>query len=163
MINKIVFCLADKPESFSFDFDYFTILKDGTITYENVTKYTGFGNSEFGNIESILLNMDRFDLIVHKTFIIDDWGDVFNGKGKTIYKENKIIYPETINFDNGAALNASLVQSQEGPQFTSLSKIKSLTIKPKTVWDLSDYEGPAEFYEHLPAIRREIKLKRIGI
>jgi hypothetical protein len=129
--------LADKPESYSFDFDYFTILKDGTITYENVFKYTGFGNSEFYNIEGILLNIHRFDLIIHRTSLQDI-----------------VIYPETINFDK-EPIRTSLKGS-----FLESSKIKGLSIKPKATWEFID---DVEIFEHLPAIRREIKLKSIGI
>jgi hypothetical protein len=145
MINKITFCLRDKPESFSFDFDYYRILDDGSITYGGVTKHTGLSSNEFNNIESIFLNIDRFDLIVHRTY---DLASI--GASSTSIINNKIIYPEIINFDNTKADGQHIFK-----------KIKSLTIKPIIIWNLENDD--VDFYKHLPAIRREIKLSRLGI
>jgi hypothetical protein len=143
MINKITFCLADKPESFSFDFDYFTLLDDGSITYYNITKHAGFSSNEFYDIDNIFKQIDRFDLIVHREY---DLASI--GASSTSIVNNRIIYPEIINFDNTKVT-------------TSLSKIKSLTIKPIIIWDIENDD--VEFFKHLPAIRREIKLSRLGI
>jgi hypothetical protein len=145
MINKITFCLADKPESFSFDFDYYTLLDDGSITYNNITKHTGLSSNEFYNIENIFLNIDRFDLIVHRAY---DLASI--GASSTSIINNKIIYPEIINFDNTKADSQSIFK-----------KIKSLTIKPITIWNLENDD--VDFYKHLTSIRREIKLSRLGI
>jgi hypothetical protein len=145
MISKITFCLRDKPESFSFDFDYYRILDDGSITYGGVTKHTGLSSNEFNNIESIFLNIDRFDLIVHRTY---DLASI--GASSTSIINNRIIYPEIINFDNTRADSQSIFK-----------KIKSLTIKPIMIWDLENDD--VEFFKHLPAIRREIQLLKLGI
>jgi hypothetical protein len=145
MINKITFCLADKPESFSFDFDYFTLLDDGSITYYNITKHTGFSSNEFYDIDNIFKQIDRFDLIVHREY---DLASI--GASSTSIVNNRIIYPEIINFDNTKA----------GIDYL-FKKIKSLTIKPIIIWDLENDD--VEFFKHLPAIRREIKLSRLGI
>jgi len=145
MINKITFCLRDKPESFSFDFDYYRILDDGSITYGGVTKQTGLSSNEFNNIENIFLNIDRFDLIVHRTY---DLASI--GASSTSIISNRIIYPEIINFDNTKTDSQSIFK-----------KIKSLTIKPIMIWDLESDD--VEFFKHLPAIRREIQLLKLGI
>ena len=145
MINKITFCLRDKPESLSFDFDYYRILDDGSITYGGVTKQTGLSSNEFNNIENIFLNIDRFDLIVHRTY---DLASI--GASSTSIINNRIIYPEIINFDN------TKVDSQ-----SIFKKIKSLTIKPIMIWDLENDD--VEFFKHLPAIRREIQLLKLEI
>ena len=139
MINKITFCLRDKPESFSFDFDYYTFLEDGIITYNNVTKYTGYSNQEFYSIDNIIKQINKFDLIVERTF---DLASI--GASSTSIISNRIIYPEIINFDNRLANDNIDLPG---------GKIKSLTIKPIIIWDL----------ENLPAIRREIQLLKLGI
>ena len=149
MINKITFCLADKPESFSFDFDYYKILDDGSITYGGVTKYTGYSNQEFYSIDNIIKQINKFDLIVQRTF---DLASI--GASSTSIISNRIIYPEIINFDN-ISTNLPFRGTLAG------SKIKSLTIKPITIWNLENDD--IEFYKHLPAIRREIKLLKLGI
>ena len=149
MINKITFCLADKPESFSFDFDYYKILDDGSINYNNVTKYTGYSNQEFYSIDNIIKQINKFDLIVERTF---DLASI--GASSTSIISNRIIYPEIINFDN-ISTNLPFRGTLAG------SKIKSLTIKPITIWNLENDD--IEFYKHLPAIRREIKLLKLGI
>jgi len=145
MINKITFCLSDKPESFSFDFDYYILLDDGSITYGNITKRTGFSSNEFYDIDNIFKQIDRFDLILHREY---DLASI--GASSTSIVNNRIIYPEIINFDNTKADGHS--------QF---KKIKSLTIKPIIIWNLENDD--VEFYKHLQAIRREIKLSRLGI
>ena len=145
MINKITFCLRDKPESFSFDFDYYTFLEDGIITYNNVTKYTGYSNQEFYSIDNIIKQINKFDLIVERTF---DLASI--GASSTSIISNRIIYPEIINFDN------TKVDSQ-----SIFKKIKSLTIKPIMIWDLENDD--VEFFKHLPAIRREIQLLKLEI
>lgn len=153
MINKITFCLRDKPESFSFDFDYYTflprysILEDGIITYNNVTKYTGYSNHEFYSIDNIIKQINKFDLIVERTF---DLASI--GARSTSIISNRIIYPEIINFDNRLANDNIDLPG---------SKIKSLTIKPIMIWDLENDD--VEFFKHLPAIRREIQLLKLGI
>lgn len=150
MINKITFCLADKPESFSFDYDYFTLLDDGSITYYNITKNAGFSSNEFYDIDNIFKQIDRFDLILHREY---DLASI--GASSTSIVNNRIIYPEIINFDN-TKVTTSLSSSQY-----IFKKIKSLTIKPIIIWNLENDD--VEFYKHLPAIRREIKLSRLGI
>lgn len=146
MINKITFCLRDKPESFSFAFDYYTFLEDG-ITYNNVTKYTGYSNQEFYSIDNIIKQINKFDLIVERTF---DLASI--GASSTSIISNRIIYPEIINFDNRLANDNIDLPG---------SKIKSLTIKPTMIWDLENDD--VEFFKHLPAIRREIQLLKLGI
>ena len=138
-MNKITFCLADKPESFSFDFDYYTNSDDGSITYGGVNKYTGLIINGFYSIENVIKQIDKFDLIVQRTF--DS-----NSLTTNIYLKTRIIYSEIIEINN--------VES-----FTS-QKVKCLTIKPKNIWDIGNDE---EFYNHLKRIRREIKLNKIGI
>ncbi len=127
-MNKITFCLSDKAESFSFDFDYFTLLDDGSITYSGVNRHTGFSTNEFYDIENIFKQNERFDLIVLRCFRI------------RINTVNRVIHGEITSFES-----------------SGLSKV-NLTIKPKFIWDL-DLDD--EFYKHLPAIRREIKLNNI--
>ena len=146
MINKITFCLRDKPESFSFAFDYYTFLEDG-ITYNNVTKYTGYSNQEFYSIDNIIKQINKFDLIVERTF---DLASI--GARSTSIVSNRIIYPEIINFDNRLANDNIDLPG---------SKIKSLTIKPIMIWNLENDD--VEFFKHLPAIRREIQLLKLGI
>ena len=147
MINKITFCLRDKPESFSFAFDYYTFLEDGIITYNSVTKYTGYSNQEFYTIDNIIKQINKFDLIVERTF---DLASI--GASSTSIISNRIIYPEIINFDN--RLTNDNIDLPGG-------KIKSLTIKPIMIWDLENDD--VEFFKHLPAIRREIQLLKLGI
>ena len=133
-MNKITFCLSDKAESFSFDFDYFTLLDDGSITYYNITKHTGFSSNEFYDIENIFKQNERFDLIVLRCFRIrsnNEW---------ELFTMNRVIHGDITSFES-----------------SGLSKV-NLTIKPKFIWDL-DLDD--EFYKHLPAIRREIKLNNI--
>ena len=65
---------------------------------------------------------------------------------------NRIIYPEIINFDNRLANDNIDLPG---------NKIKSLTIKPIMIWDLENDD--VEFFKHLPAIRREIQLLKLGI
>jgi hypothetical protein len=137
-MNKITFCLSDKPESFSFDFDYHTN-SDDYITYGGVNKYTGLIINGFYSIENVIKQIDKFDLIVQRTF-------ESNSMDLGIYLKTRIIYSEIIEINN--------VES-----FTS-QKVKSLTIKPKNIWDIGNDE---EFYNHLTRIRREIKLNKIGI
>ena len=145
MINKITFCLRDKPESFSFDFDYYRIL-DGSITYGGVTKYTGYSKG-FYSIDNIIKQINKFDLIVQRTF---DLASI--GASSTSIVSNRIIYSEIINFDNRLANDNIDLPG---------SKIKSLTIKPIMIWDLENDD--VEFFKHLPAIRREIQLLKLGI
>ncbi len=145
-MRKITFCLADKPESFSFDFDYFTLLDDGCITYYNITKHTGLSSGEFYDIDNIFKQIDRFDLIVHRSYNSGD--GLFGIPTNSTLISNIIIYPEIINFDNTKSDSQSIFK-----------KIKSLTIKPITIWNLGD-DG---FYKNLSWIRRDLKLNKIGI
>ena len=69
------------------------------------------------------------------------------GANSTSIIKNRFILPEIIEINN--------VES-----FTS-QKVNSLTIKPIMIWDIENDD--VEFFKHLPAIRREIKLTRLGI
>jgi hypothetical protein len=63
MINKITFCLADKPESFSFDFDYYTLLDDGSMV-------TNHGNLLFKSSNKKIFKALDFDMEAPTAFQI---------------------------------------------------------------------------------------------
>ena len=138
--TEIKFCQIDKPESHSFQLDFWNEI-DGIITYSNIQKYTS-NRTEFYNIENIFKQINRFDLILERTT-----NPSLIGANSTSIIKNRFILPEIIEINN--------VES-----FTS-QKVNSLTIKPIMIWDLENYD--VEFFKHLPAIRREIQLLKLGI
>lgn len=138
--TEIKFCQIDKSESHSFQLDFWNEI-DGTITYSNIQKYTS-NRTEFYNIENIFKQINRFDLILERTT-----NPSLIGANSTSIINNRFILPEIIEINN--------VES-----FTS-QKVNSLTIKPIMIWDIENDD--VEFFKHLPAIRREIKLTRLGI
>ena len=138
--TEIKFCQIDNPESHSFQLDFWNEI-DGTITYSNIQKYTS-NRTEFYNIENIFKQINRFDLILERTS-----NPSLIGANSTSIINNRFILPEIIEINN--------VES-----FTS-QKVNSLTIKPIMIWDIENDD--VEFFKHLPAIRREIKLTRLGI